>query len=153
MTFVLHYIYMRYIRHNKSSQIQSITHIYILADIVMDKEPSLNATTACTFPCGSSKKIEENDIDVSTLPSATKPAIEKYHSKDVKKFIGQYGNFAAGNLTVTVNDTLEGLVVNFDAYSCLVLLGTVTAVSVWVFFGFLVFGELNLMRKIIPVNL
>ena len=94
--------------------------MYIAADIVLDKEPWLNATTACTFPFGSNKKIKENDIDVSTLPSTTQPTLEEYRSKDFKKFIGQYGNFAAGNLTITVNDTMKELIVNCDVYSCVV---------------------------------
>ena len=95
-------------------------HIFFLVDIVLGKEPWLNATTACTFKFGSDKGMEENDTDARTWPSTTEPTPEGYRFKDVNKFIGQYGNFAYGNLTITVNDTLEELIVNFDVYSCVV---------------------------------
>ena len=89
-------------------------------DIVLDKEPWLNATTACTFKFGSDIGMEENDTDARTWLSTTDPTPEGYRFTDVNKFIGQYGNFAYGNLTITVNDTSEELIVNFDVYSCVV---------------------------------
>ena len=89
-------------------------------DIVLGKEPWLNAITACPFKFGSDKGMEENDTDARTWPSTTEPTPEGYRFKDVNKFIGQYGSFAHGNLTITVNDTSEELIVNFDVYSCVV---------------------------------
>ena len=91
-----------------------------VADIVLNKEPWLNPTTACTFKFGSDRGMDENDTDVTTFPSTTKSTLEGYHFKDVNKFVGQYGNFAYGNLTITVNDTTKELIVNFDVYSCVV---------------------------------
>ena len=89
-------------------------------DIVLDKKPWLNATRACTFKFGSDKGMEENDTDARTWLSTTEPTPEGYRFTDVNKFIGQYGNFVYGNLTITVNDTSEELIVNFDVYSCVV---------------------------------
>ena len=40
--------------------------------------------------------------------------------KKVDQFLGQYGNFGYGNLTVVADDILEELIVNFDVYSCVV---------------------------------
>ena len=97
---------------------------HITADIVLEKEPWLNATTVCSFPFGSDKRKEQTgQMNVTTLPpdmNHDTPKFERHPSKTVGNFLGQYGNFAYGNLTVTVNDTLEKLVVNFDVYSCVV---------------------------------
>ena len=40
--------------------------------------------------------------------------------KQVDQFLGQYGNFGYGNLTVMVDDILEELIINFDVFSCVV---------------------------------
>ena len=88
-----------------------------------------NATTARTLGYRSFHKrmeraeeileMEQNDVDVTmTLPSDmnhNKPKLDK-----VNKYIGQYGNFGYGNLTVVADDVLEELIVNFDVYSCVV---------------------------------
>ena len=92
-------------------------------------KPWLNATTACTMGFHSIHKgmdqtegmqeMEQNDVDVTmTLPSDMnhdKPKFDKFNT-----FLGQYGNFPYGNLTVTADDMLEELIVNFDLYSCVV---------------------------------
>ena len=44
----------------------------------------------------------------------------KLKYKKVDQFLGQYGNFGYGNLTVVVDDILEELIVNFDVFSCVV---------------------------------
>ena len=86
-------------------------------------EPWFNVTTACTVGYGSFHKrmegaqeiqeMEQNDFAVTmTLPSDMKhdkPKLEKFHT-----FLGQYGNFAYGNLTVAADDILGELIVNFD---------------------------------------
>ena len=81
----------------------------------------MNATTACTFPFSSTSTDRHNkqDLDVTlTSQSDMKHTTSKY--KKVDQFLGQYGNFGYGNLTVVVDDILEELVVNFDVYSCVV---------------------------------
>ena len=89
------------------------------ADIVLDEEPWLNATTACTFPFGSAPKENTKKDDVyATTPHGTKHVKPKY--KEIDQFLGQYGNFAYANLTVVADDILEELIVNFDVYSCVV---------------------------------
>ena len=94
------------------------------ADVVLEKEPWLNTTTACTFPFGSNKRKEQIDqTNDTTFSSDVKHDTLKFDghpSKKVDRFLGQYGNFAYVNLTVTVNDTLEELILNFDVYSCAV---------------------------------
>ena len=92
-------------------------------------EPWFNATTVCTLGYRSFHKrmeraeeiqeMEQNDVDVTmTLPSDMnhdKPKLDK-----VFKYLGQYGNFGYGNLTVVADDMLGELIVNFDVYSCVV---------------------------------
>ena len=38
----------------------------------------------------------------------------------VDQFLGQYGNFAYGNVTVVVDDITQELVLNFDSFTCAV---------------------------------
>ena len=91
------------------------------ADIVLDKDPWLNETTACTFPFGPSSKKQNMERKSDTVDEA---AFDVKDSKipEMKRdqFLGQYGNFARGNLTVVTDDLLDTLVINFDIYSCVV---------------------------------
>lgn len=65
-----------------------ILHLYIL-DLLMDEDPWLNATSACTFP--EPTKMRQR-FKVMTLNSVT--------PKSLTPYIGTYGNFAYGNITV-----------------------------------------------------
>ena len=82
----------------------------------------MNATTACTFPFDSSpveSTTRHQDFDVTmTSQSDMKHVKSKY--KKVDQFLGQYGNFGYGNLTVVADDILEEQIVNFDVFSCVV---------------------------------
>ena len=94
----------------------------IAVDIVLNEEPWLNATTACTFPLSSTsteRNMLHEDLDL-TITSLSDLKHAKSKHKKVDQFLGQYGNFGYGNLTVVVDDVLEELIVNFDAYSCVV---------------------------------
>ncbi len=91
------------------------------ADIILDEEPWLNSTTACSFPepffqpsvssqRQPKEKEENHHQNVGTsVPNEREP---------MEKYIGQYGNFAFGNLTVVIDDVTEDLVVSFDVTSC-----------------------------------
>ena len=94
---------------------------YTAADIVLDKEPWLNATTACTycFDCSSTESsTRHQDIQVTMTPQSN-VVYTKSKLKEVDQFLGQYGNFGYGNLTVVVDDILEELIINFDVFSSL----------------------------------
>ena len=106
-----------------SSGLLCIRHFsYIAADIVLDEEPWLNATTACTFQFGSSttERSTRQDLDL-TMISQSDMKHGRSKRKQVDKFLGQYGNFGYGNLTVVADDILEELIVNFDVYSYIVM--------------------------------
>ena len=91
------------------------------ADVVLDEEPWLNATTVCTYR-GDSSTVEpltkHQDIEI-TMTSESDVKRAKSAQK-VDQFLGQYGNFGYGNLTVVVDDILAELIVSFDVYSCVV---------------------------------
>ena len=96
---------------------------YVATDIFLDEEPWLNTTTACTFPFGSSsteRSTRHQDLDLTMIfQSDRKHGRSK--RKKVDQFLGQYGNFGYGNLTVVADDVLEELIINFDVYSCVVM--------------------------------
>ena len=82
----------------------------------------MNATTACTYHGDSSTGeplAKHQDIKV-TMTSESDLKQAKTAQKKVDQFLGQYGNFGYGNLTVVVDDILEELIVNFDVFSCVV---------------------------------
>ena len=92
-------------------------NVVIVADIVLDEEPWLNATTACTFPFSTSQpKHRDMDLAMTSTPHFPKGKAQKY--KRIEKYLGQCGNFAYNNLTVTADDVIEELIFNFDVYSC-----------------------------------
>ena len=91
------------------------------ADIVLDKDPWLNETTACTFPFGSSSKKQNMERKSVTVDEAAFDVKDtKIPEMELDQFLGRYGNFARGNLTVMTDDLLDTLVINFDVYSCVV---------------------------------
>ena len=95
---------------------------YIAVDIVLDEEPWRNETIACTFPFSSlppDSTSRHQDLDV-TMTSQSDMKYVKSTYKKVDQFLGQYGNFGYGNLTVVADDVLEELIINFDVYSCVV---------------------------------
>ena len=38
----------------------------------------------------------------------------------IDQYLGQYGNFAYGNVTVEVDDILDDLIMSFESFSCLI---------------------------------
>ena len=81
-------------------------HSYIL-DLLLGEEPQVTVENACNFPYydrNSTQQISK-ESDNDTLPNEPEAiALEK-----VRPYIGTYGNFGFGNLTVFYNDTLQML--------------------------------------------
>ena len=85
--------------------------------MVLDEEPWLNATTACTFPFSTSKP-KHTDVDITQTAAPDRPKGKPIQKNKVEEYLGQYGNFAYNNLTVTADDVTDELIINFDVYSC-----------------------------------
>ena len=89
---------------------------------MLGEEPWLNASSACAFPPSQ-----------SSLSRATKYTVpkskENFQMIDIEKhsvpkhlidqFVGNYGNFAYGNISVVVDDITEDVILTFDIYRCL----------------------------------
>ena len=105
--------------------------IPILADVVLEEEPWLNSSTACSFPepFYNLSEIQEqrhrhSDLNINTSPiklSDTTP-VPKHR---MEQYLGQYGNFAYGNVTVVADDILDDFIMNFESFSCLIRNATV----------------------------
>ena len=87
----------------------------------MDEDPWLNSTSACAFPSTSyTPESIESNVDVAFY----KTPVEK-RSKDsvpkhlIDQFLGNYANFAYGNMTVLIDDITENIIMEFDLYRCL----------------------------------
>lgn len=90
------------------------------ADVILDEEPWLNATYACNFPFSSESKTQVHpnpDVAFYKTPveQRTKTSVPKHQ---VDQFLGNYGNFAYGNVTVVVDDVTEDVIMEFDLFSC-----------------------------------
>ena len=79
----------------------------IAADVLLGEEPWLNATSACAFPLPSNSrsKPKETNVDVAfyktPIEERTTESVPKHM---VEQFLGDYGNFAYGNMTVVADD-------------------------------------------------
>ena len=91
--------------------------MFPVADVMLDLEPWLNETTACTFPepfyqpfqrNGHPQSFDDGEhLQQSTLKDANKLKTlsrQKLQYKYLRQYEGTFGNFAYGNLTV--NKTL-----------------------------------------------
>ena len=102
--------------------------LFFAADVVLDEEPWLNATTSCTFPdpffpdAGLPQQMQEqfSDIGVQHSPDVS-PNASPVRGSKIKQYVGQYGNFGFGNVSVEIDDVLQQVIVNLDVMSCLVL--------------------------------
>ncbi len=105
---------------------QSVLLLCLAADIVLNEEPWLNATTACTFPepfyppTEASKPLHSLPIFPLRDPSVEKQSSSPISAKQREQFVGQYGNFLYGNLTVAIDDVTEELIMTSDLLSCVV---------------------------------
>ena len=98
-----------------------LSFFFCIADVVLDEEPWLIATTACTFPFPTLlRKHKDVDITLTTTLIYQKDKTLQKKKTRVEEYLGQYGNFASNNLTVTADDVTEELIINFDVYSCTV---------------------------------
>ena len=47
----------------------------------------------------------------------------------IDQFLGDYGNFAYGNMTVVIDDITENIILEFDLYRCLAGVSLVAMIS------------------------
>ena len=65
-----------------------------LLDLYMDKQPWINASTVCDFPKPETNERKKEESDTPEI-----------RSTELTKYVGTYGNFAYGNITVEANGT------------------------------------------------
>lgn len=123
----------------------------------------MNATTACSFPepffSGSTPAPEPQlfDMGITTRP-ADLPELHPLNKKRVEQYLGQYGNFAYGNVSVVEEDILEELILNFDTMSCDAYNASETIICVgsdeyWFFYlPAVVFDEANNPSQFVDVT-
>ena len=88
----------------------------------------MNSTTACTFP-----EPFYNISELQARPVYHDPVEALIHKQQVieknpytipiskeliEQFLGRYGNFAYGNVTVVADDVTEELMMVFESFSC-----------------------------------
>lgn len=93
-------------------------------DLILEHEPWLNATTACTFPdpfynaSSFRAKKTKKFPSIPTYKTYPEHRLTTLARKRKGNCVGKYGNFFYGNLTVSQNDITEELLVQFDVYWC-----------------------------------
>ena len=80
--------------------------MWISADVMLDLDPWLNETTACTFPEPFfSEPAPEKQLSRFTVRSKgqkeTDASLDKSPKFNLKQYEGTFGNFAYGNITVS----------------------------------------------------
>ena len=79
---------------------------WISADVMLDLEPWLNETTACTFPVPFfSETVPEKQLSRFTTQNNGQKeihaSVDRSLNFNLKQYEGTYGNFAYGNITVS----------------------------------------------------
>lgn len=97
---------------------------------MLEKDPWFNATTVCEYPesflRSSSGKTRQNFDVISNFKLTQKQSNERQRNEipasKAEQILGQYGNFAYGNVTIVQDDVTEEIVANFDVASCTLIL-------------------------------
>ena len=89
---------------------------------MLGEKPWLNASSACAFPPSQSSSSQPTNYKAPISKETLRMIdIEKRSvSKNlIDQFLGNYGNFAYGNISVVVDDITENVILKFDIYRCL----------------------------------
>ena len=99
--------------------------LLVSADLMLGLEPWLNTSTGCTYPLTSNqdsfvvKKERDFDMEKTVVAKSENPI--KSDIKHLSQNIGQFGNFAYGNITVILCSILFAkmcIMYIFDTVQC-----------------------------------
>ena len=89
---------------------------------MLGNKPWLNVSSACAFPPSQSSSCQSTKNEVPKSKKALgminveKSSVPKHL---VDQFLGYYGNFAYGNITVLVDDITENVILELEVCRCL----------------------------------